>query len=98
YRLAAFARFGLLHGYWRYTGLHDGIDMLKALVLSSVAFLLCIRYFLQIKAFPLSVYCLELLLAAVVLLGVRLLYRALMQSNPEAPGPDRRRSQRVLIV
>lgn len=98
YRLAAFARFGLLHGYWRYTGLHDGIDMLKALVLSSAAFLLSIRYFLQIKAFPLSVYCLELLLAAVVLLGVRLLYRAFMQSQPVVPGPDRRRSRRVMIV
>jgi len=72
--------------------------MLKALVLSSVAFLLCIRYFLHIKAFPLSVYCLELLLAAVVLLGVRLLYRAFMQSKPVAPGPDRRRSRRVVIV
>jgi FlaA1/EpsC-like NDP-sugar epimerase len=98
YRLAAFARFGLLHGYWRYTGLHDGIDMLKALLLSSAAFLLCIRYFLRIKVFPLSVYCLELLLAAFVLLGVRLLYRAFMQSKPVAPGPDRRRSRRVLIV
>lgn len=98
YRLAAFARFGLLHGYWRYTGLHDGIDMLKALLLSSAGFLLCVRYLLRIKAFPLSVYCLELLLAAFVLLGVRLLYRAVMQSKPVAPGPDRRRSRRVLIV
>ncbi len=98
YRLAAFARFGLLHGYWRYTGLHDGIDMLKALLLSSAGFLVCVRYFLRIKAFPLSVYCLELLLAAFVLLGVRLLYRAVMQSKAVAPGPDRRRSRRVLIV
>ena len=98
YRLAAFARFGLLHGYWRYTGLHDGIDMLKALLLSSAAFLLSVRYLLRIKAFPLSVYCLELLLAAFVLLGIRLLYRAFMQSKTIAPGPDRRRSRRVVIV
>ena len=98
YRLAALARFGLLHGYWRYTGLHDAIDMSKALVLSSAAFFLTIRYFLKIRAFPLSVYCLELLLAAFVLLGVRLVYRAFMQSKPVAPGPDRRRSRRVLIV
>ena len=98
YRLAAFSRFGLLHGYWRYTGLHDGIDMFKALLLSSTAFLLCVRYILGIKSFPLSVYCLELLLAAFVLLGIRLLYRAVMQTKPVAPGPDRRRSRRVLIV
>jgi len=98
YRLVAFARFGLLHGYWRYTGLHDGIDMLKALLFSSGAFLLCVRYFLRIKSFPFSVYCLELLLAAFVLLGVRLLYRAFMQSKPVVLGPDRRRSRRVVIV
>ena len=98
YRLVALARFGLLHGYWRYTGLHDGIDMSKALGLSSVAFFLSIRYVLGIKTFPLSVYCLELLLAAFVLLGVRLVYRAFMQSKPVAPGPDRRRSNRVIIV
>jgi FlaA1/EpsC-like NDP-sugar epimerase len=98
YRLVALARFGLLHGYWRYTGLHDGIDMSKALVLSSVAFFVSIRYVIGIKAFPLSVYCLELLLAAFVLLGVRLVYRAFMQSKPVAAGPDRRRSNRVLIV
>jgi FlaA1/EpsC-like NDP-sugar epimerase len=98
YRLVALARFGLLHGYWRYTGLHDGIDMAKALVFSSVAFSFSIRYVLGIKAFPLSVYCLELLLAAFVLLGVRLVYRAFIQSKPVAPGSDRRRSNRVIIV
>lgn len=34
YRLAAMGRFGLLHGYWRYTSLHDAIEMSKALLLS----------------------------------------------------------------
>ena len=57
YRLAGLARFGFSHGYWRYTGLHDGIDMSKALVLSSAAFFLSIRYVLGIKAFPLSGFC-----------------------------------------
>jgi FlaA1/EpsC-like NDP-sugar epimerase len=98
YRLAAFARFGLLHGYWRYTSLHDGIDMSKAVVLSSAAFFISVRYFLGIKAFLLSVYCLELLLAGFVLLGVRVVYRAFMQNKGIAPGPDRRRSHRVFIV
>src|SRR5450631_3312954 len=98
YRIAALARFGLLHGYWRYTSLHDGIDMSKALVLSSAAFFFSVRYLFRIRAFPLSVYCLELLLAAFLLLGVRVIYRALMQNKRVAPGPDRRRSHRVFIV
>ncbi len=31
YRLAGLARFGLLHGYWCYTGLHDGLTCRRRL-------------------------------------------------------------------
>lgn len=98
YRIAAMARFGLLHGYWRYTSLHDAVAMSKALLLSSAAFFVCVRYWFGIKAFPLSVYCLELLVAAFLLLGVRVVYRVVIQRKSVAPGPDRRQSQRFFIV
>src|SRR5690348_10888563 len=79
YRLAALGRFGLLHGYWRYTSVSDAIEMGKALVLSSAAFFLTVRYFLGVKAFPLSVYCIDLVVATLLLQGVRVCYRAAMQ-------------------
>ena len=93
YRLAALARFGLLHGYWRYTGLHDGIDMSKALILSSAAFFLSIRYVLGIKAFPLSVYCLESLAGGVCTprgpAGISLRLCSVSRSNPVLIAGDR---------
>ncbi len=98
YRLAAMARFELLHGYWRYTSLHDATEMSKALIVSSVAFFVSIRYIFGIKAFPLTVYFLELLVADFVLLGVRVAYRAAIQKRLVDPGPDRRQSQRFFIV
>jgi FlaA1/EpsC-like NDP-sugar epimerase len=82
-RLAALARFNLLHGYWRYTGLNDITDILKATFLSTAAFLAVERYALGIVAFPKSIYCLEALLAVGMLCGVRLVSRTLLQVAAE---------------
>lgn len=98
YRLAAMGRFGLLHGYWRHTSVPDAIQMCKALVVSSATFLLTVRYFLGIKAFPLSVYCIDLVLAILLLQGVRVFYRLAMQRKTVDAGPERRQRRRVFIV
>ena len=79
-RLTALARFNLLHGYWRYTGLSDVTDILKATVLSTAAFLLVERFLLGIVAFPKSIYLLEALLAVGSLCGIRLVSRTLLQA------------------
>src|SRR6185312_2451070 len=68
-RLATIARFGLLHGWWKYTGLSDALDVSKATVLGSVAFILVIHYVVGMKAFPRSVYIIEPLLTASLLIG-----------------------------
>jgi FlaA1/EpsC-like NDP-sugar epimerase len=98
YRLGAMGRFGLLHGYWRHTSVSDAMEMGKALMLSSAAFFLTVRYFLGIKAFPLSVYCIDLVIATLLLLGVRLCYRAALQPRTIEAGADRRTTRRVFIV
>ncbi len=99
-RLASMARFGLFHGYWRYTGISDAEDVLKSVTLGTCAFVLSMRYVLGITRFPLSVYVLEALLTGLLLGGVRLLSRVLAQPMRR---PDRRRRRddpagRVLIV
>src|ERR1700751_6385434 len=38
-RVLGMARFNLFHGYWRYTGISDALDILKAVALGSVGFL-----------------------------------------------------------
>jgi len=79
-RMSAVAHFGLLHGWWRYTGLSDALDVVKATVTGSVFFVLLMRYVLYVTAFPRTVYLLEPLLTAGMLLGVRTFSRILAES------------------
>jgi len=78
-RLAAMARFNLFHGYWRYTGMSDALDVVKAVALGSLGFLIAERWIVGASSFPLSVYFIEAVLTAGALGGVRILSRAFMQ-------------------
>src|SRR6266568_5665060 len=51
-RVVAVAYFGLLRGWWRYAGIRDGIDILKAVAIGSVLFWVTVRFVFQITAFP----------------------------------------------
>jgi FlaA1/EpsC-like NDP-sugar epimerase len=77
-RLAAMAHFNLFHGYWRYTGMNDALDIGKAVCVGSVAFLIVERWIFGVKAFPLSVCFIEALATSIALGGVRVLSRAFM--------------------
>jgi len=85
--------FNLMHGWWRYTGLSDSIDVLKAALTGSFAFFLIVRYGLQLTAFPLSIYALEMLLTFMLLAGVRVLSRVVVESVRAGSG-----SKRLLLV
>jgi FlaA1/EpsC-like NDP-sugar epimerase len=78
-RLLALARFNLLHGYWRYTGISDAIDIQKAVGISSLGFLVGERWVLGETRFPLSVYLIEMILTVGILIGARVLSRAVLQ-------------------
>jgi FlaA1/EpsC-like NDP-sugar epimerase len=77
FRIAALARFNLLHGYWRHTGVSDVIDIGKAVALGSLAFFLTTRYVSRKYEFPLSIYILEAIITAAGLAGARLCVMAL---------------------
>jgi FlaA1/EpsC-like NDP-sugar epimerase len=95
-RLAAMGCFKLFHGYWRYTGLNDMQDVVKAVVAGSIGFVIAERYLLRVTAFPVSVYVVEAMLTAILLAGVRICSRVAMR------GRDDRRSasakKRALVV
>jgi FlaA1/EpsC-like NDP-sugar epimerase len=74
-RLIAIWRFGLLHGWWNYTGASDVVDVLKAVSIGSVAFVFTVHYLLGLHSFPRSVYVLEPVLTAGLLIGVRVFSR-----------------------
>src|SRR5579863_9717316 len=81
-RIAAMAYFGLLHGCWKYVGLGDGIDILKAVATGSAIFWVIMRLALG-AGFPPTLYVLEAVLTAELLLGARLFSRWLAESARE---------------
>jgi FlaA1/EpsC-like NDP-sugar epimerase len=79
-RLMVMPFFNLMHGWWRYTGISDPLDVLKATLTGSFAFLVIVRYGWGLKGFPLSIYALEALISFMLLTGVRLLSRMLAET------------------
>jgi FlaA1/EpsC-like NDP-sugar epimerase len=79
-RLLTIARFNLLHGWWRYAGISDVLDVIKAVALGSLGFVVVMRYGLGNHAFPRSIYILEPVITAGMLCGVRLFSRILAES------------------
>jgi len=82
-RLATMAYVGLLRGWWRYAGIRDGIDILKAVGTGSILFWVIMRFVLRATAFPRAIYVLEALLTAALLSGVRMLSRIIAESVRE---------------
>jgi FlaA1/EpsC-like NDP-sugar epimerase len=79
-RLVAMPFFNLVHGWWRYTGISDALDVLKAILAGSFAFAAIVRYGLGLKAFPMSIYALEALITFTLLTGIRVLSRMLAET------------------
>src|SRR6266436_9343657 len=93
-RLVAMAHFGLLRGWWKYVGIRDGIDILKAVAAGSVLFWILMRFLLRMTAFPRAIYILEAMLTAGLLASVRLLSRAIAESVRENISS----SKRVILI
>jgi len=92
-RLAAMAFFNLHHGWWRYTSLRDVSDLLKAIGLGSVLFLIIIRFLLRDTDFPRSIYLLEALTTTLFLAGIRALPRLL-----DEPVRRNDKAKRVIVI
>jgi FlaA1/EpsC-like NDP-sugar epimerase len=95
-RVLGMARFDLFHVYWQHTGISDVLDVLKAVVLGSVGFLAVERGILGETRFPLSVYCIELMLTVCMLLGVRVFARAVLQNAVSSSDRDNRKT--VVVI
>jgi FlaA1/EpsC-like NDP-sugar epimerase len=78
-RLLSMACFNLFHGYWRYTGEADALDILKAVGMGSFAFLTAERWIAGQTSFPISVYVIEAILTTVALVGVRVFSHTVLQ-------------------
>ncbi len=87
--------FRLTHGYWRYTDMGDLRDLTGAVLLGTALFFLTERVLLGVRAFPYSIYILEAILSFLLLAGLRVGTRMVLERRTAQRLGD---PIRVLIV
>jgi len=80
-KLVFFFVFDLYRGMWRYTGIVDFINILKAVAISSVSLVFAIFFFFAHQGFSRSVFILDFILTLVFIGGVRLGIRLLFSGK-----------------
>ena len=70
--------FDLYRGWWRYVGMHDLIDILKASLISTIVFGLLTRMMFG-PNFPISLFFLDFILCVLLIGGIRFSIRALRE-------------------
>jgi FlaA1/EpsC-like NDP-sugar epimerase len=94
-RLLAFAYYRLYRGWWRYVGMRDMIDLLKAVAVSSLVFAAVLLFIGRGQGYPRSVIFIDALLTVSLIGGVRFGLRAVREKRRPRVAP---RLRRVLIV
>ena len=94
-RLLAFAFYRLYRGWWRYVGMRDMVDLLKAVGVSSLLFIASLFFVNRAHGFPRSVLVLEPILTIAMIGGARFGLRLLRESRKPRVAP---RLRRVLII
>jgi FlaA1/EpsC-like NDP-sugar epimerase len=87
--------FQLTHAHWRYTRIEDLQDLVKAIFLGSLIIFGVVHYALAITWFPRSIYFLEAILSFLLLAGLRVGARIVLQARETARAGVRKP---VLIV
>ncbi|MEJ7811599.1 MAG: nucleoside-diphosphate sugar epimerase/dehydratase [Gemmatimonadaceae bacterium] len=95
-RLLAFAHFRLYRGWWRYVGMRDLFDLLKAVGASSLVFLAVLLFMGAQQKVPRSVLILDPMLTIGLIGGARFALRAVRERRRSREATPRPR--RVMIV
>jgi FlaA1/EpsC-like NDP-sugar epimerase len=91
-RLVAFHYFRLHDGVWRYAGLWDLRSICLSTALSSLAFLVWMKWILGVASYPRSVYVFDAVLVVFLIGGTRLAYRAVREIG------SHRHARRILLI
>ena len=95
-KLAVFYRFRLFHGWWKYAGFSDLIDIARATLTGGLAVAMATLLLHGRQYFPLSVFVLDTALTFLLVGGVRFAVRAYTESFRFSSHPGS--SRRVLVV
>ena len=101
-KLPIFYFFGLYRGMWRYTGMHDMFNILKATILSSIVLITFLLYTNRFMGYSRSVFFLDALFTFLLIYGNRISIRFFYQKTP---GPrklfsegHKQRTKRLLLI
>jgi FlaA1/EpsC-like NDP-sugar epimerase len=87
-KVAAFYLFDLYRGMWRYTGVTDLVNVIKATAMSSLAFVFLIAFQYRFEGYSRSIFlidaCFTVLLIAGLRVAIRLGYEAADAGGPRA--------------
>jgi len=80
-KLLVFFEFKLYKGMWRYTGINDLINLIKAIFVSSTIIILVILYVRRFEGYPRSVFIIDAFLTLFFIGGIRLFIRLVHQTT-----------------
>ncbi len=79
-KLLTFFYFQLFRGWWRYVGIRDLLDIIKAALSSEVLFYVAVSVTRGMPGFPRSIFAIDLLLTILVIGGMRFAVRVYSES------------------
>ena len=108
FKMFVFIYFGLYKGMWRYTSLVDLLNVLKAILTSSVLVVLAILFVYRFEGFPRSVFVIDGFLTFIFIGGIRVTIRLLLSEkesglyflfhSPFSKGKITKPKKRLLII
>ena len=80
-KLAVFYFFNLYRGMWRYTGIVDLLNVIKAVLVSSLIIITVVLMLSRFQGFSRSVFIIDAVFSLILIAGIRLAIRCLLSTN-----------------
>ena len=84
-KLLVFYRFRLFSGWWKYAGMNDLLDIIKAALVSSLLLYLAVYFIYGVTGYPRSTFLIDMLLTIVLIGGARFVVRAYSEQARSSP-------------
>ena len=81
-KLGCFFFFNLYSGMWRYTGIREMLDLMRACLTSSAIIIAVLLVTIRFEGFPRSIFIIDFLLTVLLVGGVRLAIRLYLANDP----------------
>ncbi len=84
-KLPVFYYFRLFSGWWKYAGMNDLADIIKAAIVSSLFLYLAVYFAYGVTGYPRSTFLIDMLLTIVLIGGARFIVRAYSEQARSSP-------------